>query len=483
VNPIRELFASDLKVVNVGLKEFSETLLRRGITSVHLDWRPPAGGDPEVISLLKSVIPIRERIAKANAVAVARVIDADPVWDSVAPARDVIPFLRNRALLHAGPPVEWGRMCGPLKGAIVGAALFEGWAESAESAERLATSGEIRFAPCHDHDAVGPMAGVVAPSMPVVVVRNREAGNVAYASLNEGVGKALRFGANGPEVIRKLAWMRDVFGPFLKKVLAVMGSIEIKPLIAQAVQMGDECHNRNKAATALLIRSMAHAFVTVAADTSFLDADQVTECIDFLVGNEHFFLNISMAAAKTAMDAAADVPASTMISAMTRNGTEFGIRVSGLGPRWFTGPAGMVDGLFFPGFGPDDANPDMGDSTITETAGLGGFAMAGAIPIVQFVGGTASDALSFSRSMYRITLSENGNHRLPTLDFRGTPTGIDMLKVLECDLLPVLNTGIAHRKPGIGQIGAGIARPPVECFKKAFQAFAEKYRADKEAGK
>jgi len=321
------------------------------------------------------------------------------------------------------------------------------------------------------------MAGITTARMPVMVVENRATGNRSYSTLNEGLGKALRYGANAPDVIERLRWFEAVLGPALGEVLRRMGGVDIRSLIAQAVQMGDECHNRNRAASALLIKTLAPH--VAALDIAPAERERI---LSFAAGNDHFFLNVGMAACKAVMDAAHGVPRSSLVTTMARNGTEFGIRVSGLGDRWFTGPAGTPVGLYFPGFSGEDANPDMGDSAITETAGLGAFAMAGAPAIVQFVGGTPADALAYTRRMYEITLGESEAYRLPTLDFRGTPTGIDVRLVLQTGILPQINTGIAHKKPGIGQIGAGLVNPPMACFEGAGRMLAaELVRADRGA--
>jgi hypothetical protein len=328
-------------------------------------------------------------------------------------------------------------------------------------------AGEVTFAPCHDHGAVGPMAGVVSPSMPVVVVENLAAGNLAFATLNEGLGKVLRFGAYDETVITRLRWFADTLGPALSRVLALGGPIDLRAITAQALQMGDEGHNRNVAATSLLTRAIA----PTVAET--LSGRVQVELFTFLRANDHFFLNLSMAACKSGLDAAAGIAGSTVVTAMSRNGVDFGIRVSGTGATWFTAPVGVPDGLYFPGYGPDDANPDLGDSAITETFGIGGFAMAAAPAIVRFVGGTPSDAIAFTRLMERITLAKNAAYGLPSLGFSGTPTGIDARRVVETGIAPVINTGIAHREAGVGQIGAGIARAPLACFEAAVRALAE----------
>jgi len=310
------------------------------------------------------------------------------------------------------------------------------------------------------------MAGVVSPSMPVVVVENGAAGTRAHATLNEGLGKVLRFGAYDPSVLERLRWFASTLGPALSTVLREGGPIDLKGITAQALQMGDEGHNRNVAATSLFTRMIAPTLVRS------VDAATAEAVLAFLRGNDHFFLNLSMAACKSALDAASGIAGSTLVTAMSRNGVDFAIRLSGTGDAWFTTPVAVADGLFFPGYGPDDANPDLGDSAITETFGIGGFAMAAAPAIVRFVGGTPADALGLTREMERITLARNMGYALPSLGFAGTPTGIDARRVVETGVVPVINTGIAHKEAGVGQIGAGIARAPLACFEAALRALA-----------
>jgi hypothetical protein len=370
-------------------------------------------------------------------------------------------------VLHAGPPISWERLSDPVRAAAVGAMLHEGLAPDEATAERLGSGGEVRLEPCHHHRAVGPMAGMTTWSMPVLVVENRATGTRAYSNLNEGLGRVLRYGGLGPDVLERLDWIRRVLGPAMGSALrALPDGIDLRGLIAQALHMGDECHNRNRAASALLIKALAPGIA--ALDIPPNDRRQV---LAFAAGNEHFFLNVGMAACKAAMDSAHGVPFSSLVTTMARNGTEFGIRVSGLGDRWFTGPSQVPRGLYFAGQSADDANPDMGDSAITETAGLGGFAMAAAPAIVQFVGGVPQDAVMYSQRMYEITLGESSAYSLPILNFRGTPTGIDLRLVMHTGILPQINTGIASRRAGVGQIGAGLVNPPRDCFVDALRAF------------
>jgi hypothetical protein len=457
-----------VRALNIGLAGFAEPIAGAGATVRTLDWRPPAGADRELGLLLARMEddpddPVGAAVAAANATALARMLGAGPLLVDIQPAGSAVPGLSGHTLLHSGPPIEWERMCGPMRGAIIGATLFEGWATDPAQAEAMAQGGQIAFDACHHHGAVGPMAGVVSPSMPVLVVDNPAGATRAFATLNEGLGKVLRFGAFDESVLARLRWFRDVLGPVLSRTLQQTGPIDLKSITAQALQMGDEGHNRNVAATSLLVRSLAPTLVRAApADAA--------EVLDFLRGNDHFFLNLSMAACKATLDAAHGVAGSTLVTAMSRNGVDFGVRLSGTGDTWFTAPVGVPDGLYFPGYGPEDANPDLGDSAITETCGIGGFAMAAAPAIVRFVGGSANDALNFTREMYRITLDRNPAFALPPLGFAGTPTGIDARRVVDSGVQPVINTGIAHRLPGVGQIGAGIARAPLSCFADGLRA-------------
>jgi hypothetical protein len=463
------LLADGVRAVNVGLAAFADPIRDHGAPVVSLDWRPPAAGDRELGLLLAHLEddardPVGAAIDAANRQAVEMMLAAQPSLIDVAPAGEAIKGLEGRMLLHSGPPIEWSRMCGPVQGAAIGACLFEGWATTPAKARKLLDAGEISFAPCHDHGAVGPMAGVVSPSMPVVVVEDTAHATRAYATLNEGLGKVLRFGAYDESVLERLRWFAATLGPALAATLQAGGPIDLKAITAQALQMGDEGHNRNVAATSLLTRTIAPTLVET------LDGSTAHDVLAFLKGNDHFFLNLSMAACKSALDAASGIEGSTVVTAMSRNGVDFGIRLSGTGNAWFTSPVGVPDGLYFPGYGPADANPDLGDSAITETFGIGGFAMAAAPAIVRFVGGTPGDAIEFTRLMERITLAKNAAYGLPSLGFSGTPTGIDARLVVETGIAPVINTGIAHREAGIGQIGAGIARAPLACFELAVRA-------------
>jgi hypothetical protein len=410
-------------------------------------------------------------IDQANRTAVERMTSARPMLTGIARAGDVIPGLRADLLLHAGPPIAWDhRASGPLRGAVIGALLFEGRARTEAEAVALVERGEVRLEPCHHHAAVGPMAGVISPSMQVYMIEDAVYGHRTFSNLNEGYGKVLRYGAFSDEVLGKLRWMNDVLASVLGEALALSGGIDLRALVAEALHMGDEGHNRNKAGSLLFLKLLAPHIAQGKAS-----ANDQSEVLKFLGDNPLSVLNPVMAACKAMADAAHGVEGSTIVSAMARNGTDFGIRVSGLGDRWFTAPAQVPDGLYFPGFTPADANPDIGDSTITETAGIGAFAMAAAPAIVTFIGGTPQDALNATLEMYEITAAEHSQFTIPALGFRGSPVGIDLRKVVELGITPRVNTGIAHRQAGVGQVGAGLVRPPMEIFEAALVAFAEQY--------
>lgn len=469
------LIKDKLAVIALGLDPFADAVAKAGAAIERVDWRPPGDGDPRLAALLAEMTGDADdadcpgsRIDRANQEALRRLLAAKPMLVDVAlHAREVWPEM-GRTLFHAGAPIEWQSMCGPMRGAAVGAVLYEGWAETPEKAEQLLAGGGIDFIPCHHQRAVGPMAGIISPSMPVFVVSNADRGNFAYATLNEGIGRVLRFGANDATVIARLKRIETVLAPSLKAALArIEGGLSLRSIQSQALLMGDEVHSRNSAATLLFLNAIAVPLVASGIDTRFL-----TETLQFIGGNSQFFLNLSMAASKATMDAAHDVAESSLVTAIARNGVSVGIRVSGLGPRWFEAPTEPPVGLFFPGFTQADANSDLGDSAIIETAGFGGFSLAAAPALVQLVGGTPEEATAYSREMYEITLAKNPALSLPALDFAGAPTGIDVRRVVDSGIRPVLTTGIAHRTAGVGQIGAGIVRVAMGCFVAALKALA-----------
>jgi len=409
-----------------------------------------------------------ELIARANDEAVGRMQEARPLVVGVATAADVLPGMGARTFLHAGPPIEWADMSGPLRGAIIGAVLLEGLAEDPDDAVRRAQAGEFEFAPGHERAALGPMVGVISPSMPVWVVENETRGNRAYCTFSDALGGPFRFGAFGADVIEQLRWLRAVLAPVVRSALERLPApLDLRAISADAVQMGDEVHNRNRAATAEVFRALAPAFMEVDAPS-----DDVSAVARYIASNDYFYLNLSMASGKATADAASGIDHSTIVTTIARNGTEVGLRVSGTGERWFTAPSGEIRALFRPGYRGEDANRDLGDSTITETIGLGGFVMAGAPAIGHFAGITAEDALRATLSMYEITWAESINYRIPALGFRGSPVGIDCRKVMSSAIVPVANTGIAHGQPGVGVIGGGIVRLPLRPFAAALEALA-----------
>ncbi len=409
-------------------------------------------------------------IERANTEATTKMIEARALLSGLDKAIDVVPGMRDNLLLHAGPPITWERASGPMRGAITGALIFEGKAKGEADAKALIESGEIELEPCHHHQAVGPMAGVTSPSMSVYIIENETHGNKAFSNLNEGYGKVLRYGAFDDEVQNRLRWMEELMAPILKEAIKECGGIDIKALLSEALHMGDEGHNRNKAGSILFLKALAPNIAKISKDSKV-----TAEILQAIGDNALAVLNPVMAACKVMADAGHGIEGSTIVTTMARNGTDFGIRVSGMGDQWFTAPAQIPKGLYFPGYKESDANPDIGDSTITETAGIGGFAMAGAPAIVTFVSGTPKDALNASLEMYEITFAEHKYFTIPPFDFRGTPTGIDLRKIIETGMTPRVNTGIAHKNAGIGQVGAGLVRPPMKIFEEALVAFAEKY--------
>ncbi len=464
---IGELFKA-VDVVNVGIEFFKDDIVKQGSRAIQVDWRPPGGGDAKIIALLDYLAEDSraEKIDAANKQAAERIISSHPVLVGFGKAIDVVPGMTKTTILHAGPPITWDRMNGAMKGAVTGALVFEGLAKDLAEAEQVAASGEITFSPCHEHDCVGSMAGVTSSSMTMHVVKNKTYGNTVFTNLSEQMAKILRMGANDDSVIERLNWMRDVLGPILTATMESAGEIDLRLLLSQALHMGDECHNRNNAGTALLVQALAPHIL----QTDF-PTDQKREVFDFIASSDYFSGPTWMALCKCALDAAHGIPHSTIVTTMCRNGVEFGIRISGMsGNTWFTGPAQLVIGPMFAGYKPEDSGLDIGDSAITETYGLGGFAMATAPAIVALIGGTIDDAVTYTVNMAEITEALNPNVTIPLLNFRGIATGIDVRKVLQTGILPVISTAIAHKDAGIGMIGAGITYPPTECFEKALLA-------------
>ena len=475
-------------VINLGLKQFEDVIREKGIKVYSPDWKPPVEGNRSV-GLMVAELQDADRgvgkiVKQANEKAVEIMLGSEAVLKSVDVASNVIPFLRGqKAILHAGPPIQWNRMCGPMKGAIVGAILFEGWASSEESAWKLAESGEIRFDACNNHNAVGPMSGIISPSFPVFVVENENKSlvgsstrNFAYSSMNEGLGKVLRFGAYDSSVLNRLHWMKNTLAPVLGEIFQ-KNPVSLSSITSKALQMGDECHNRNAASTSLLFKDIAISLMRL----DHVPNNIKVEILEFLNNNNHFFLNLSMAACKVILESAHGIHGSTVVTTMSRNGVDFGVRVSGITAdtrnvkgepinEWFTSKSPIVDGLYFPGFSSADANPDLGDSSITETFGLGASAMAASPAIVGFVGGSSSSAILATQEMKVISLATNTKLPIAAIDFAGTPLAFDVRRICDTSITPLINTGIAHKNAGIGQIGAGICRAPFSPFRDALSA-------------
>lgn len=410
-------------------------------------------------------------IDEANQAVIDKIVASAPFLLDVVPAKSVIPALNGKVLLHAGPPIQWEEMTDPMQGSCVGAVLFEEWAANEDAARAMLSEGEITFIPCHHVDAVGPMGGITSPNMPVFIVENQTDGNRAYCTMNEGIGAVLRFGAYSDEVVTRLRWMRDILAPTLSAALKTMeNGLNLNVLVAKALSMGDEFHQRNIAASLAFLKEVAPIITDLE-----MDREAKKAVMKFLADTDQFFLNIMMASCKAVMDGARMIEAGTVVTAMCRNGKDFGIRISGMGDEWFTAPVNTPNGLYFAGYSSEDANTDIGDSAITETFGVGGMAMIAAPAVTRFVGtGGFYEALSISNEMAEICIDHNPNFAVPTWDFKGICLGIDARKVVETGITPVINTGIAHKKAGIGQIGAGTVNPPLECFQKAVVAYAKK---------
>lgn len=468
---VMELLTSKPRVVNIGLESFNESILKFGGESVQYNWKPLAGGNKKLIRILNAMAKM-ENLEAENQKVIDRMRESQPFLTDVVPAKSVIPVLNTRTLLHAGPPIHYHEMTGPMQGSCVGAALFEGWAENEADARRMLEAGEVQFVPCHHVNAVGPMGGITSGNMAVMVVRNRADDTVAYCTMNEGIGKVLRFGAFSEEVVNRLHWMADVLGPTIARaVKQTPEGINLNVIVSKAITMGDEFHQRNIAGSLLLMKELIPLI-----DSLEMDREEKQSVIRFLANTDQFFLNVMMAIGKSIVDYARKLQEGTIVTTMTRNGKDFGVRIAGMGDEWFTAPVNTPNGLYFTGFSEKDASPDIGDSAITETVGVGAMVTVAAPAVTRFVGsgGGYDDALAISEEMNRICMSNNPNWSIPNWNFKGACLGIDARKVVATGITPLINTGIAHREAGVGQVGAGTARAPLACFEKALIAYAKK---------
>jgi hypothetical protein len=455
-----------VSAVNVGLTAFADALESQGTPVLDVDWRPPAGGDRDAVRALERLWgPHGQAVARANQEAVERIEAAQPCAVTVAPAREVLPVLSSeRVLIHSGTAIEWARVCDPQRRALIAACLFEEWAASRDEASRLLATGKIALVPGNDHGHVGPMTGVCSPSMPVWVVSDEASGTRAYSTFNEGPGRTLWFGVGDDESIERLRFFRDELGPLMAKLLEREGPLDVFSLAAQGLQMGDELHMRSQATGNLLIRRLLPGFAALGGEPS----------ARFIAGNHHFYLTLTMAAAKCASLAATGIRGSSVVNLITRNGTDMALQIAGLPGRWFGAPAAPVqDALLREGYEEQDAARDIGDSAVIECIGLGGMAVAAAPAVAAFFGGGAADAVARTERMSQITVSRSERFTIPALDFSGTPVGIDARLAAELDITPQITTGVLHASSGAGQIGAGVAHQPIEPFRAAVLALAQ----------
>ncbi len=408
-------------------------------------------------------------MAEANARAVERLCAAEPVLIDLRPALEVLPGMTPVTILTSGPPMAWEHYTGGQRAGIIGGALFEGLAADPNDADRKLRDGRIPLRPCHDHGCVGSLAGIYTASMPVFVVENRQGGNRGFCNLFEGPSPArLNYGVYNEDVRRSLLFIRDVIGPTLAEAVRAAGGVALRPLMRRALHMGDELHSRNTAATLLFGRELFPALLDLAARRP----GPVRQLLDYL-GSDYVFLRLSMAAAKATADAAHGIEASSVVTAMAFNCRDFAIRVSGLGETWYRAPLPAVDAKLFPGYTRDDIEFMGGESVINETVGLGGFAQAAAFALQDYQGGSPEGMAEMNRAMYAITLAEHPELKIPYLGFRGTPTGIEIHRVVATGILPVMDIGVAGRKGG--QIGAGVLRAPLACFTAAADAYRRRY--------
>ena len=467
-------FKDDLRVINAGLEGFAQAMRYQDVPVVEIDWRPPADGEINLIEILKTIYynkELVERINSANKMVIERIQNANPQIVDVIPAGEAMK-LPSHTILHSGPPISWEKMCGPQKRAVLGAIQFEGWAKNENEAIKFVEKEMVNLCPCHKYNAVGPMTGIISPSMPVLVTRNDSYGNYGFSTFNEGRGNALWFGVCDKETLERLQWIRYTLGPAMKAAIKKHGPINVFDIVEQGVQMGDECHARHVASTALLLKRLMPAMLEAG-----ISGKTVASIIRFMDENSHFFLNFTLAAVKVTMDSAHNIPYSTIVTAMSRNGVDFMLRVAGLGNNWLVAPVSAMDkAVYYTGFTAADAAGDIGDSAIIETCGLGGMAIASAPSMASFVGDMFSDEITAIRKLGAITLATHDRFRMPAMDTENTPLGIDLLRVVETRVVPFITTGILHETSStVGQIGTGVANAPVTLFDQALVALAKEW--------
>ncbi len=408
--------------------------------------------------------------AAANKQTFDRLVKADPVVVDVRPAIEVVPGLDRNTILTSGPPLAWPGYTGGQREAIVGGALFEGLAGSRDEAIAKLDRGQIKVAGCHDFGCVGSLAGIYTASMPVFVVENRAAGNVGFCNMYEGSNpRRLNYGVYDEGVRERLLFVQNEVVPVVAEAVRRCGGIALKPIMKRALTMGDELHSRNAAAALLFLREMVPSLLAMAGSGS----EPITRAVKAVTDDQYFFLRLSMAAAKATADAARNIERSSVVTAMAFNCQGFAIRVSGLGDTWYTGPHATVQAKLFEGHSEDEIAWMGGESIITETVGLGGFAQAAAPALQNYQGGSYEPMIARNKELYAITVGENPDYLIAALGYRGTPTGIDIFKVIESAVLPVMDIGVAGRDGG--QIGAGIVRAPMACFKAAAAAYRQRY--------
>lgn len=412
-----------------------------------------------------------DRRAEANRLTFERLTKADPVLVDVRPAGEFIPGFTRETILTSGPPMDWPDYVGGQREAIIGGALFENLAKDRDEAISKLDAGEIKVGPCHDFGCVGSLAGIYTASMPVFVVENRTFGNIACCNIYEGSNpRRLNYGVYDDGVRERLLIVQNEIIPVVAETLRHTDGIPLKPIIKRALNMGDELHSRNTAAALLFLRELVPSLLAVASSSG---SDRVTRAVKAMSDDHYFFLRLSMAAAKATADAARGIDGASVVTAMAFNCQGFAIRVGGLGDAWFKGPHASVEAKLFEGHTEDEITWMGGESIITETIGLGGFAQAAAPALQTYQGGSYEAMVSRNQELYEITVGENPDYLIPALGYRGTPTGIDIFKVLESRVLPVMDVGIAGRNGG--QIGAGVVRAPLTCFERAAEAYRLQY--------